>query len=586
MTTGLPRSLRTYLFGLVAIAAVSAAGLVLMLGSAKAASPDRDGDGVLDDTDICPGWYDPQQAYPPWSIPQGDSDCDGFADTTTGLSRASEMMLGTDPEKHCADTPAANDEDGPDAWPMDFNDDQKVSVQDILAYRDSFGARTGDSGYDARDDLNGDGLISSSDVLRFGMFFGKDCTAPIVTTPTPSPTLAPTPTPPCPAAPGPTTGTSLGTPVANGYTMNRLPADAGVDELTNVAVVPGDPGRAIITTEAGNIWFVCLFSNKPREQVGDFTSFVRDQNAGHSSDEGLVGFAYDPFDPSLVYIDYSIPQVGGSYLGATPNTTTIRSRISRFHIDNGQIDVSSEKVIIDIYQPWEWHNADGLVFGPDGYLYIGSGDGGGDHNVAQSTSNFWGKILRIDVHNGDPYSIPADNPFGNETWAYGLRNPWRFTFDGDQMWLSDVGESKYEEVNKGVAGANYGWPQMEGPSCFQPGGSGTPTPTPVPCNPAGMATPRAYYTHDFSTGGCAIIGGSVYRGSLMPELDGYYIYADFCTGRIWGVDTASDTSAPIMLADTALNIDSWGVTESGELIAIHHSSGNQFGGVYELGRVQ
>jgi glucose/arabinose dehydrogenase len=587
-------------------------GLHATTTSADAA--DIDGDGVPDGSDNCPAWPNALQGLPDWSVPAGDSDCDGFPDTLRAGLRTAESDFGTDSEKHCAVTPASNDEPGSDAWPVDWNDDQILKGSDILSFASVLGEQWPDDGYDERFDINHDAKIAGTDMLLLAPFFGKRC-APLVATPTftptptatatptttpmptptPTTTLPPTPTPTvvpgCPALAIQPTGTPIvGPPPTNRYMLSLLTADAAVDKLTEIATVPGDPGRAVIISEPGRIWKVCLSNNAPRELMADLTDIVRDFNGTNESDEGLVGFAFDPIDPSYVFVDYSL---GQNYLGATPLANTVRSRVSRFHLVNGQVDRSSERIIIEVYQPWEYHNADGLVFGPDGMLYIGVGDGGGTSSVAQTVNELWGSILRIDVHSGDPYAIPSGNPFadgpgGNadEVWAYGLRNPWRFSFDGDRMWLTDVGESKYEEVNIGQAGANYGWPIMEGNECFQP--PGAPTPTPVPtCNTAGLATPRFAYPH--AGNGCAITGGYVYHGASMPELDGYYIYGDWCSGRIWALAADDDLAAPIQLTDTTVHIVSWGLTAQGEILAVNYArpdfgGGQAPSGIYELRR--
>ncbi len=425
-------------------------------------------------------------------------------------------------------------------------------------------------------------------------------------TPTPTatvePTVAPTvsPTPTATPVPGCAAleeggdeagGVPEGTPGALNYTMVRLPADAHIDKLTNVAPVPGDPDLAVVTSESGTVWTVCLHDALPRTEILDLSAYVRDFNDGHESDEGLVGFTFDPIDPSYVYINYSMPKNGGTYLedGATPSPDTVRSRISRFHIDdNGRIDRHSEKVILDVYQPFEWQNANELAFGPDGMLYISSGSGGLDREKGQTLDDLWGAVLRIDVHSSDPYSIPPDNPFvdgpgGNadEVWAYGFRNPWRFTFDNGKMWLTDVGAVTWEELNIVEAGANYGWPIMEGYNCFTAPDAATPVPT---CDAAGLATPRLVYDHDE---GCAIIGGDVYHGAKMPELGGYYIYGDLCTGKIWGLDTQDDNSEPILLVDTALFPVSWAIMNEGDIVVANYYNPRFPGdaGIYQLERV-
>ena len=205
------------------------------------------------------------------------------------------------------------------------------------------------------------------------------------------------------------------------------------------------------------------------------------------------------------------------------------THISRFQASGNVADPNSEKVLMLVEQPYSNHNGGALNFGPDGYLYAGLGDGGSQGDPSkngQNTTVMLAKILRIDVNNGDPYSIPADNPFGNEVWAYGLRNPWRISFDratGD-FWIGDVGQGQWEEIDYLPAGspggANFGWSIVEGNHDYD----GTAQP--------GFIPPVAEYSH--SEGGCSVTGGYVYRGA-MPEWQGIYLYGDYCSGKVWGL---------------------------------------------------
>ncbi len=254
-------------------------------------------------------------------------------------------------------------------------------------------------------------------------------------------------------------------------------------------------------------------------------------------ERGLLGLAFHP--------DYA--NNGYFFVNYTkPNGDT---QISRFSVDSGNPDLAdenSELPIIGYSQPFSNHNGGCLAFGPDGYLYIASGDGGssGDPgNRAQNINLLLGKLLRIDVDNpsgGNNYGIPADNPFvGNpnareEIWAYGLRNPWRFSFDltENNLWIGDVGQSSREEVNRvniGEAGLNYGWRCYEGTQTFNTQG----------CPPQSEFTfPLAEYTH--AGGNCSITGGYVYRGSVYSDIEGLYFFADYCSGMIGTVDAAGN----------------------------------------------
>jgi glucose/arabinose dehydrogenase len=251
------------------------------------------------------------------------------------------------------------------------------------------------------------------------------------------------------------------------------------------------------------------------------------------------------------------------------------SRVSSFLVssDPDRADKGSEAVVLHVEQPGPSHKAGQIVFGPDGFLYIGLGDGGSrdgmDKGRGQSLSDLLGSILRLDVSSGTTYTVPPDNPFvatagaRPEIWAYGFRNPWRFSFDpatGD-LYIGDVGESRWEEVDYSSAsdaagrGHNYGWSLMEGPDCFDG----------RQCNPSDFSLPVLQYSH---SDGCAIAGGYVYRGSALPALQGQYFYSDFCQGwvrsfRIANGAATDQTDWPSL--DTGAHVTSWGQDAAGEL---------------------
>ena len=245
--------------------------------------------------------------------------------------------------------------------------------------------------------------------------------------------------------------------------------------------------------------------------------------------------------------------------------------ISRFVVsqDPAQADPSSKVVVLTVDQPAANHNGGQLAFGPDGFLYAGLGDGGraGDPlGNGQNTQTLLGKMLRLDVDHGQPYTVPASNPFAGdlgfrpEIWATGLRNPWRFSFDratGD-LYIADVGQDEYEEIDYQPAGSrggeNYGWSIMEGLHCYPAGEA---------CDPAGLILPVAEYDH---SQGCSVTGGYVYRGQQFPSLDGTYLFGDYCSGRIWGL--ARDGQGQWRMAEVGrANVEpsSFGEDESGEL---------------------
>ena len=287
---------------------------------------------------------------------------------------------------------------------------------------------------------------------------------------------------------------------------------------------------------------------------------IDDRVNDESNEMGLLGLAFHPNFEQNGYFYVNYTGEGG------------HTRISRFQANGDIADPNSEQVLMVIDQPFPNHNGGAVVFGPDGYLYLALGDGGaaGDpFKNGQNTDSLLGKILRIDVNNGDPYTIPADNPFGNEVWAYGLRNPWRISFDratGD-LWIGDVGQGEWEEVDYLPAGtpggANFGWSVMEGGHGYDG------------LLQDGMLLPAAEYSHDY---GCSVTGGYVYRGS-MPEWNGIYLYGDYCSGTVWGLILSNGQWQSQVLFEADLRITSFGEDEAGEIYLVSDT-----GGVYILAR--
>ena len=282
-------------------------------------------------------------------------------------------------------------------------------------------------------------------------------------------------------------------------------------------------------------------------------------------EQGLLGLAFPP--------GFSARQnVYVNYINRTGIGNTV---VARFGIGGNPdlADRASRQELLTIVQPFVNHNGGQLAFGPDSLLYIGSGDGGSGGDPlgnGQNTASLLGKILRLDVLSAPAPAIPGGNPFGNEIWAYGLRNPWRFSFDrqtGD-LYLADVGQATREEVNfqpaGSGAGANYGWNIMEGSLCFL---------NPGLCSSAGLTLPVAEYDH--SLGNCSVTGGYVYRG-IDASLRGMYLYGDFCSGRIWGLRHNGVVWENRLLLDSALLISSFGEDEGGELYVADFGAGAIF----------
>lgn len=276
-------------------------------------------------------------------------------------------------------------------------------------------------------------------------------------------------------------------------------------------------------------------------------------------ESGLLGLAFPPsygVNKFHFYVNYT--------------DTTGNTIVSRFALlSTNQADPDSEEILLEIEQPFKNHNGGHLAFGPDGMLYIGVGDGGsgGDPlGSGQNLNSLLGKMLRIDVESNDtPYAIPADNPFVGlqnvrpEIWSYGLRNPWRFSFDrfnGD-LYIGDVGQDSIEEVNvqdkSSKGGENYGWDIMEGIHCFADSN----------CDRNGLTLPKLEYSHN--EGACSVTGGYVYRGATFPALQGIYFFGDFCSGQLGGLRRTDTGWESTVLLETSHSITSFGEDQSGNL---------------------
>ena len=318
--------------------------------------------------------------------------------------------------------------------------------------------------------------------------------------------------------------------------------------------------RVFVVLQRGRI---AVFPND--QAVASTSTFldIEERVSSRGNEEGLLGLAFDPAygENGYFYVYYT---------AAAPR----RSVLSRFTTGPGPgvADPASELVLLETPQPYQNHNGGMIAFGPDGYLYVGLGDGGsrGDPGGnGQDLGTLLGTILRLDVRGATaerPYAVPPDNPFVGvagarpEIWAYGLRNPWRFSFDAASsdaatgvLWALDVGQNAFEEVDLIERGGNYGWNITEGFACYLS----------AECDRGGLTPPVYAYGHDL---GCSGTGGYVYRGSRAYLLTGAYVYADFCSGRVWALRHDGERVVEhLELLQTGFRIPSFGEDGSGEL---------------------
>lgn len=322
-------------------------------------------------------------------------------------------------------------------------------------------------------------------------------------------------------------------------------------------------GRLFLLEQGGRISVINPETNA-RQLFLDLSEKVTwDANSGGYTERGLLGLAFAPdyAESGLFYVNYT-DRNGASVLA--------RYRVSADNPDAA--DINSAEILFTVPQPFPNHNGGHLAFGPDGYLYVSLGDGGSANDplgAGQNIELLLGKILRLDVSQPGAYSIPADNPFVgaaglDKIWAYGLRNVWRFSFDratGD-LYLGDVGQNQYEEINFEPAGSgggfNYGWNAFEASRVFNRNVSAP-----------NAVLPIAEYDHSL---GCSVTGGYVYRGAaLAAALDGVYLYGDYCSGRVWAAyrDAQGAWNSGVFL-ETGLQISSFGEDEAGELYVVDY----------------
>ncbi len=325
-----------------------------------------------------------------------------------------------------------------------------------------------------------------------------------------------------------------------------------IASLVGLYQSPGDDSRWYAMSQSGRVFW---FDNSPSAIIlndfADLTSLVR-----HQGEQGLLGMAFDPqyATNGRVYFSY-----------VNNNSQSIIARL----VNQGSLplDINNLDILFTLAQPASNHNGGHIAFGPDNFLYLGFGDGGGSgdtYNNGQNTQSLHSSIMRIDV-SGTDYTIPSDNPFVNdpnvldEIYAYGLRNPWRWSFDSQtgELWVADVGQDTYEEVDIVQAGDNLGWPVMEGNHCFNSGS----------CDTDGLNLPVAEYDH--SNGDCSITGGFVYRGQNIPSLQGHFLYGDFCTGTIRSVvRQAGQSYLAQQLLISGQNISSFAQGTDGEVLVL------------------
>jgi glucose/arabinose dehydrogenase len=377
--------------------------------------------------------------------------------------------------------------------------------------------------------------------------------------------------------------------------INLTLVASGLENPVFITNAGDNSGRIFIVEQRGSIHI--LLNGQLSSAFLDISGRVRSPFSGGGSEQGLLSLAFPPGYSQKGYFYVYYTNLDGD------------NQVSRFHLgkDANTADPANEQLILLLTHPKNAtnHNGGQLAFGPDGYLYIGVGDGGSTPQNGQNTDTLLGKILRIDVEGksaqpvsdadvvnlplvlnaatpgqttSSSYSIPADNPFvgvsgyRSEIWAFGLRNPWRFSFDGktNDLYIADVGQSSWEEVDfqpgGSPGGQNYGWAIMEGLDCNNA----------ASCSTSSLALP-VYVRATHEAGSCALIGGYVYRGTKAPSLQGIYFMGDYCSGAVWGLKQAGGSWQSQQLTATSFKITSFGEDQAGELYLADAN-----GGIYQI----
>ena len=363
-----------------------------------------------------------------------------------------------------------------------------------------------------------------------------------------------------------TATTTTGPPAGATTTLESEAAPLADIELTLTEVAEAD-GPSTFAARAGtDTLYIGEIEGRVRPlSGGDLGEPVLDisDDVVAGGEQGLLGLAFSP-DGDTLYVSYSLAPDGDS-------------RVDAYTMAGDEVDSGSRRELLAVEQPYGNHNGGHLAIGPDGHLYIGLGDGGsgGDpEDRAENPGTLLGKLLRIDVLGTDEgYRVPSDNPFvardgyRPEILHLGLRNPWRTSLDavtGD-LWIADVGQSNWEEINvarAGAAGLDFGWNTLEGTHCFEPSSG---------CDTTGKTAPVAEYPHAL---GCSVTGGYVYRGAAIAGLQDAYLFGDYCSGRLWAIDAGMDApQAPVILLETGRTIGSFGQDADAELYLLDIAGG-------------